>query len=111
MLRLRSNCKVIWQEPCELVEFILSSPAMVVNCRSRGVATADATVSALAPGKLALTVTVGKSTAGRSLTERVEKAISPKMTTAAITRVVITGLRMKSFDRFIPIYPNLHHHY
>jgi len=47
---------------------MLSIPAMVVNCFSSGVATAAAMVSGLAPGRLALTEMVGKSTVGRSLT-------------------------------------------
>ena len=34
------------------------------NCRSSGVATADAIVSGLAPGRLADTEMVGKSTCG-----------------------------------------------
>ncbi len=41
---------------------------MVENCFSSGVATAAAIVSGLAPGRLALTLIVGKSTFGRSLT-------------------------------------------
>ena len=41
---------------------------MVEKFFSSGVATDDAMFSALAPGKLALTVMVGKSTVGRSLT-------------------------------------------
>ena len=43
-------------------------PAIVENCFSSGVATAAAIVSGLAPGRLALTEIVGKSTVGRSLT-------------------------------------------
>ena len=43
-------------------------PAIVENCFSSGVATVAAIVSGLAPGRLALTVIVGKSTFGRSLT-------------------------------------------
>src|SRR5271170_4921429 len=66
--RVRSNCMVTFVEPIALVEFIESNPAMVLNCRSSGVATAEAMVSALAPGRVAVTVMVGKSTAGRSLT-------------------------------------------
>jgi len=62
------NCKVIWVEPCELDEVIESRPAMVENCFSRVVATAEAMVSGVAPGRLALTRIVGKSTLGRSLT-------------------------------------------
>ena len=47
-------------------------PAMVENWFSRGVATAAAMVSGLAPGKFADTTMVGKSTFGSSLTGRVE---------------------------------------
>src|SRR6266567_8621800 len=59
ILRLRLNCKVIEVEPCEFVELIESIPAIPENCRSSGVATDAAMVSGLAPGKLALTLTVG----------------------------------------------------
>ena len=45
-------------------------PAMVENCFSKGVATEEAMVSGLAPGREALTWIVGKSTFGRSLTGR-----------------------------------------
>ena len=43
-------------------------PAIVENCFSSGVATDEAIVSGLAPGRFALTWIVGKSTVGRSLT-------------------------------------------
>ncbi len=59
-------------DPKELDELMLSIPAMVLNCFSNGVATDEAIVSALAPGKLALTVTEGKSTAGKSLIGRLK---------------------------------------
>jgi hypothetical protein len=68
MLRSRANTTVIWVRPSALVEVMESMPAIVENCRSSGVATAEAMVSGLAPGRLALTCTVGKSTLGRSLT-------------------------------------------
>ena len=55
-------------EPSELLDVIESMPAIVENCFSSGVATEDAIVSGLAPGKDALTRMVGKSTLGRSLT-------------------------------------------
>ena len=55
-----------------------SRPAIVENCRSRGVATADAMVSGLAPGRLAVTWIVGKSTFGRSLTGRSLYAAYPE---------------------------------
>ena len=68
MFRLRLNCNVICVRPNVLVELMESSPAMLEKFFSSGVATPYAMVSALAPGKLALTVIVGKSTVGKSLT-------------------------------------------
>ena len=50
------------------VDVMLSTPAMVENCFSSGVATVAAIVAGLAPGSTAVTVMVGKSTFGRSLT-------------------------------------------
>ena len=55
-------------EPKFETEVMLSMPAIVENCFSSGVATADAIVSGLAPGRDAETWMVGKSTVGRSLT-------------------------------------------
>ena len=54
--------------PRAFVDVMESRPAIVENCRSRGVAMADAMVSGLAPGRPAVTWMVGKSTFGRSLT-------------------------------------------
>ena len=63
---VRSNCSVMLVLPWTLLELIDVTPAIVENCFSSGVATADAIVSGLAPGRLALTWMVGKSTsAGR----------------------------------------------
>ena len=59
MFRASVNCSVIDVEPSELDDTMLSTPAMVVNCFSSGVATADAIVSGLAPGRPADTVIVG----------------------------------------------------
>ena len=50
---------VICESPCALTEDIESMPEMVENCRSNGVATAEAMVSGLAPGRLAETWIVG----------------------------------------------------
>ncbi len=66
--RLRLNCRVMLVWPRVLVDVIESMPAIVENCFSRGVATADAMVSGLAPGRSAPTWIVGKSTFGRSFT-------------------------------------------
>src|SRR2546425_6114375 len=70
MLRLRLNCRVTVVCPCVLAELMLSRPAMVENWRSSGVATAEAIVSGLAPGRKANTWMVGRSTFARSLTGR-----------------------------------------
>ena len=64
MSRFRSNCSVTAVWPSALEEVISVMPAIRPNCRSRGVATADAIVSGLAPGRPALTLTVGYSTCG-----------------------------------------------
>src|SRR5580698_6142796 len=57
--RSRLNCSVILVDPWLLEEIMESRPAIVVNCRSSGVATDDAMVSGLAPGRLAETEMVG----------------------------------------------------
>ena len=54
--------------PKALVEVMESRPAIVENSRSSGVATEEAIVSGLEPGRLANTWMVGKSTLGSSLT-------------------------------------------
>jgi hypothetical protein len=59
MLRSSANWMVMDVEPNELELTMLSMPAIVVNCFSSGVATAEAIVSGLAPGRLADTVMVG----------------------------------------------------
>jgi hypothetical protein len=97
MSRSRLNWMVMFVEPRLLVLVMLSMPAIVVNCFSSGVATAAAMVSGLAPGKLADTEIVGKSTVGRSLTGSRRYPRIPATMMAAMTRVVMTGLRMKMF--------------
>ena len=82
--------------PREFVDVIESMPAMVENCFSSGVATDDAMVSGLAPGREAFTWMVGKSTFGKSLTGRKRYAKMPKMRIAAMTSVVMMGRLMKS---------------
>jgi hypothetical protein len=59
-------------EPDELCDVMEETPAMVENWLSSGVATALAMVWGSAPGKLAETEMVGKSTAGNSLTGSAE---------------------------------------
>jgi hypothetical protein len=96
MSRLRTNWRVILVDPRPLVEVMESMPLIVENCRSRGVAIEEAIVSALAPGRLAFTLIVGKSTLGRSFTASCRYPITPKRRMAIMTRVVMMGRRIKS---------------
>jgi hypothetical protein len=70
MLRVKSNCSVIAVVPWTLVEVIWLTPGKSANCRSSGCATDEAIISGLAPGRLALTLIVGKSTDGSAATGR-----------------------------------------
>ena len=82
--------------PWPLIDVMVSMPAMVENCFSSGVATAEAMVSGLAPGSCAVTCMVGKSMLGNWLTGSRRKPASPKITIAAMTRMVMTGRRTNS---------------
>src|SRR5947208_16732160 len=96
MLRSSANWMTICVCPRLDVDVMLSMPAMVENCFSSGVATVAAIVCGLVPGSVALTVTVGKSTFGRSLTGNCRYATMPKTRIAIMTNVVMTGRLMKS---------------
>src|SRR2546430_15981572 len=67
MLRSRVNLSVMLVLPRLDEEVIWSTPAIVENCFSSGVATADAMVSGLAPGRLAFNWSVGEPTVRRLL--------------------------------------------
>jgi hypothetical protein len=64
MLRPRSNCTAIRLSPSELREVISVTPGISPRRRSSGAATVAAMISGLAPGRVALTTMVGKSTVG-----------------------------------------------
>src|SRR5260370_36448533 len=97
--RVRSNWRVMLVDPRLLEDVICVTPAMRPNCRSRGVATAEAMVSGLAPGKLAPTLIVGKSTCGKGETGRNRKATTPESARAIVISVVATGLRIKGAEK------------
>src|ERR1700694_3338 len=99
MSRFRSNCNVIPVEPRPLEEVIWVTPAMRPNCRSSGVATADAMVSGLAPGKPAPTEIVGKSTCGKGATGKKLNATAPERKIAIVISEVATGRRMKGAEK------------
>src|SRR5207245_1569373 len=85
--------------PRPLEEVICVTPAMRLNWRSRGVATAEAMVSGLAPGKPAPTEIVGKSTCGSGATGRNRKATTPESRMAIVISDVATGRRMKGAEK------------
>ena len=101
MLRSRSNCSVTLVLPVWLDELISSRPAIVVNCRSSGLATDEASVAGSPPGRLALTLRVGKSTLGRSLTGSARYARMPNTVMPSMIRLVAIGRLIKISDRFM----------
>src|SRR5580658_10705227 len=102
--RFRSNWSVMLVEPRLLEEVISVTDAMWPNCRSRGVATEDAIVSGLAPGRDAETEMVGKSTCGRGDTGSNWNATAPESAMATVSSVVATGLRMNNSETFMATY-------
>src|SRR6202051_3531783 len=101
MLRLRSNWSVTCDEPSWLEDVISFTPAMRPNWRSRGVATEDAMVSGLAPGRAAFTETDGKSTCGSGETGRTWYATAPERPMAIVRSVVATGRSMNGVEMLI----------
>src|SRR5215218_3514068 len=97
----RSNCTLMRVDPCELHDVISFTPAMVPSARSSGVATLDAIVSGLAPGRLALTEMTGKSTCGSGDTASNVNATAPASTMDRLSSVVATGRRMNGDDRLM----------
>ena len=59
-------------------------------------------ISALAPGRPALTLMVGKSTCGSGDTGSTVKAIAPAMATAMVSSVVATGRWMNGAEMLMP---------
>ena len=72
------------------------------SARSNGVATVAAMVSGLAPGKLALTEIVGKSTCGKGETGSILNAKAPARKMASVSKVVAIGRRIKLSEMFTP---------
>src|SRR5712672_3790855 len=107
MLRLRSNWMVMALVPCDELDDIDEMPAIVDSWRSMIPATEAAIVSALAPGKVAGTAMVGKSTLGSADTGNRRKPNTPKAMIDAVISVVITGRRMQSSESVIAQAPAL----
>src|SRR3981081_2742561 len=107
MLRLRSNWMVMTLLPGDELDDIEEMPAMVESCRSIMPATDAAMVSALAPGRVAATAMVGKTTRGSAETGSSRKPNTPNAIIDAVISVVITGRRMHSSDSVIAQAPAL----
>src|SRR5580692_4719341 len=101
ILRFKSNCRVTLLDPRVLEDVISVTAAMRPNWRSSGVATDDAIVSGLAPGSVALTEMVGKSTCGSGDTGRMRNATAPARAMATVRSVVATGRCTKGAEIFI----------
>src|ERR1700716_2026778 len=99
MLRLRSNWMVMTLAPCDELDDIEEMPAMVDSWRSM--------MSALAPGRVAVTLMVGKSTRGSADTGSRRKPNTPKAMIDAVISVVITGRRIQSSESVIVYAPAL----
>src|SRR3981081_1587393 len=100
MSRVKSNCNVMPVLPRPLEEVICVTPAIRPNWRSSGVATEEAMVSGLAPGRFAPTEIVGKSTCGNGATGRKRNATKPDRRIASVIRDVATGRRIKGTEKF-----------
>src|SRR5450755_2546351 len=97
--RPKSNWRVMPVLPRPLEEVICVTPAIRPNWRSSGVATAEAMVSGLAPGKPAPTEMVGKSTCGSGATGKNLKATAPERKIAKVISEVATGRRMNGAEK------------
>src|SRR5579872_2704327 len=101
MFRSSANWTTICVAPMLDVDVMLSMPAIVENCFSSGVATVAAMVCGLVPGSVAVTVIVGKSTLGRSLTGNCRYATMPNTRIPIMTSVVMTGRLMNNVVKFM----------
>jgi hypothetical protein len=90
-------------DPRLLDDVISVMPAMRPNCRSSGVATAEAIVSGLAPGNPAETEIVGYSTSGNGATGRKKNATPPASKIASARSEVPTGRRINGAEILIEL--------
>src|SRR5438477_12599610 len=88
-------------EPSELREVISFTPGISPSRRSSGAATVAAMISGSAPGRLALTLMVGKSTVGILATGRKRYATIPTSISPIARSVVPTGRRMAGSQMFM----------
>jgi hypothetical protein len=87
--------------PSEFFELMAVMPAIWLNCFSSGVATEEAIICGLAPGRAAVTVIAERSTKGSEATGRRVNATMPARTRPTVRSVVATGLLMAGDEMFI----------
>src|SRR5262249_31593094 len=75
--------------------------------RSSGAATVAAIVSGSAPGRLAVTLMVGKSTVGMLATGRKREATAPTRKSPMASSVGPTGRRMRGSEQLAPLMASL----
>ena len=83
-----------------LIEVISVTPAMRPNCRSSGVATAEAIVSGLAPGRPQRPEWLETPPAVTAIPAENETP-ETRQSRARVSSVVATGLRMKGAEMFM----------
>jgi len=101
MSRFNPNCSVIRTEPTEEEDVISVTSEICPRCRSSGLATVVATSCGLAPGRVACTEMVGKSTCGSGETGSLKNATAPAAASPNVSNVVATGRRIKGVDRLM----------
>src|ERR1700751_6289735 len=82
-------------DPTVLDEVISVTSAICPRWRSSGLATVVATSCGLAPGSVACTEMVGKSTCGSGDTGSLKNATAPAAARPKVSNVVAIGRRMK----------------
>src|SRR6201996_2493195 len=98
ILRERSNGRTICVELVWLDDVISDTPGISANCDSSGCATDEAMVSGSAPGRLAETWIVGKSTSGNGATGNCGYAMMPTKRMPTISNDVAIGRRMNGAE-------------
>jgi hypothetical protein len=87
--------------PSVFFELMPVTPAIWLNCFSSGVATEEAMISGLAPGRAAVTVIADRSTNGNEATGSSANAMMPASIKPTVRSVVATGLFMNGDEIFI----------
>src|SRR6201996_2740673 len=85
-------------EPTDEDDVISVTSAICPRCRSSGLATVVATSCGLAPGRVACTEMVGKSTCGSGDTGSLKTATMPAAANPKVSSVVAIGRRMNGVD-------------